>query len=78
VTALVTEALEARLERLLPGAKVVKNTGGAPEKAWAVSGTRPEVDPRTGVSMLRFVLYGTGATAREAVEKAVTLWGAPR
>jgi hypothetical protein len=61
---LVTESLTQRLERLVPGA-YVRNDGPAFGDVWVVwrkSGR--------GVSKL-----ATGHTEREAVEKAIALWG---
>lgn len=59
---LVVETLEQRLERLVPGARMDRSTVHAHEEQWRV---------QRGQQLL-----AVGASQREAIDRAVFLWGA--
>ena len=66
---LIVETLDAKLSRLLPGAVVRYRIGFLSEHAWAV--TQPFPKPTRGTRVL-----ATGASKREAIDRALFLWGA--
>lgn len=59
---LVVETLQQRLERLVPGARMDRSTVHAHEEQWRV---------QRGQQLL-----AVGASQREAIDRAVFLWGA--
>lgn len=63
-----TETLTERLERLLPGATVRERRDAVPHRRFIV-----ERRAKDG-----FVILADGATAREAVDRAVFLWAVQR
>jgi hypothetical protein len=71
VSALVVESLEARLERLIPGAFVERQAGAAPDATFVVFAPM-----RSPASSLPRGVLATGASAREAIDRATFLWGA--
>jgi hypothetical protein len=68
--ALTVETLDAKLSRLLPGAVVRYRIGVPSEHAWLVE------QKRLHRSEDRFFTLATGASKREAIERAIFLWGA--
>lgn len=64
MSALITESLEARLARLVPGATLVRTPALGAAKGWSVV--------REGQ------LLATGPTQRDAIDKAQMLYGVQR
>lgn len=71
MSALTVETLDEKLIRLLPGAEVRHCSALSSEHAWAV--TQPFPKPTRGTRVL-----ATGASKREAIERAIFLYGGAR
>lgn len=69
-----TETLQERLARLLPGAKVALVPNAAPEARFVVDGWRKSRDGKAWEP----AVLATGASEREAVNRALFLWSAQR
>ena len=63
---LVVESLEAKLKKAIPGAIVHDSQEMGVENRWEVFG------PKDSASMR---LLATGASKREAIDRAIFLWG---
>ena len=67
----MTTDLNEKLDRRLPGAFCVFDTTAAPEHKWQV--VQMEGRSKSGLKVL-----GTGASQREAIDRAVFLFGVQR
>lgn len=69
--ALVTEPLAEKLSRLIPGAVARRRGGAPPERLWVVEQPRAK-------GAAEWNVLGTGSTEREAIDRAVFLYGSRR
>lgn len=68
------ETLEQKLQRQLPGAKCRKDTAAPVAARFLVDGWRKSRDGKRWEP----AVLATGATEREAIDRALFLWGAQR
>lgn len=67
------ETLQERLARLVPGAKVHHDASAPLLERHVVSGWRTGKSGKWELTVL-----ATGASEREAIDRAIFLWGRPR
>ena len=65
---MITESLDARLARVLPGTTVRERRDAPPHRRWLVE--RPAKDGA--------IILADGGSKREAIDRACFLWGAQR
>lgn len=71
---MIGETLTAKLARLLPGSKVAVVPTAKPEERFVVDGWRKTRDGKR----LELAVLATGSSEREAIDRALFLWGAQR